>query len=96
MKKIGFYGTLVFLCVFLLSNLFAYQQKRLLTECDGAVVVMPSVSVKRTPDRHGADAFVIHEGTSVEITDKTMRGWYAIRLSDGREGWILVETVEMI
>ena len=96
MKKIGFYGTLVFLCVFLLSNLFAYQQKRLLTECDGAVVVMPSVSVKRTPDRHGADAFVIHEGTSVEITDKTMRGWYAIRLSDGREGWILVDTVEMI
>jgi len=39
---------------------------------------------------------MIHEGTTVHITDRDMNGWYGISLSDGREGWIESKEVEEI
>jgi SH3-like domain-containing protein len=39
---------------------------------------------------------VIHEGTRVDITDDTMRDWKAVRLADGREGWVPARQIEKI
>ena len=96
MKKAGFFGAFVFLVLFLLSNLFAYQQKEELENRKGAIVIAPSVSVKKTPVKSGADQFVIHEGTRVNITDKSIKEWRGIRLDDGREGWIQTKQIEEI
>lgn len=96
MKKAGFFGAIVFLVLFLLSNLFAYQQKEELENRKGAIVIAPSVSVKKTPVKSGADQFIIHEGTHVNITDKSIKEWRGIRLDDGREGWIQTKQIEEI
>lgn len=96
MKKAGFFGAFVFLVLFLLSNLFAYQQKEELENRKGAIVIAPSVSVKKIPVKSGADQFVIHEGTRVNITDKSIKEWRGIRLDDGREGWIQTKQIEEI
>ena len=96
LRQIGFYGAIFFLMLFAFSNLFAYQQKRQHAEHRGAVVVTPSVGVKRTPDQQGKDGFVIHEGTRVNITDTSIKSWLGVRLDDGREGWIPVASVEEI
>ncbi len=77
-RKVGFFGSLVFVLVFVFSWLFAWQQKTSLEHRSGAIVTAPSVSVKDTPVKNSADDFVLHEGTRVEITDKGMRGWCAI------------------
>jgi tetratricopeptide (TPR) repeat protein len=95
-RKGSFYGSIALLIVFLLSNLFAWQQKQMLEERHGAIVMVPTVNVKKTPVKDAADAFVLHEGTRVDITDKSMKGWIGFRLADGREGWITSRSIEEI
>lgn len=96
LRKIGFFGGIAFFVLFLLCNLFAYQQKQVLVNRTGAIVIAPSVNVKKTPSKTSADQFVIHEGTRVDITDKTMGNWRGIHLADGREGWIETKQIEEI
>ena len=96
LRKIGFYGGALFLVIFLLSNLFAFQQKQMLMKRNGAIVIAPSVSVKKTPEANSTDQGVIHEGTRVDIIDDTMRDWKEIHLADGREGWIPTSQIEKI
>ena len=96
LRKIGFYGGVLFLIIFLLSNLFAFQQKQMLMKRNGAIVTAPSVTIKKTPVANSADQGVIHEGTRVDIIDDTMRDWKEIHLADGREGWIPATQIEKI
>ena len=95
-RKVGFYGATVFVVVFLLCNLFAFQQKSALVHRTGAIVISPSISVKKTPAKNSGEVFVIHEGTRVDITDRTMKQWRGIRLADGREGWLRTNQIEGI
>lgn len=96
LRKVGFFGALGFFCIFLLSNLFAYQQKQVLVKRTGAIVIAPTVNVKKTPSKSSSEEFVIHEGTRVDITDKTMAKWRCIHLADGREGWVESKQLEEI
>ena len=96
LRKIGFYGGVLFLIIFLLSNLFAFQQKQMLMKRNGAIIIAPSVTIKKTPEANSADQGVIHEGTRVDIIDDTMRDWKEIHLADGREGWIPASQIEKI
>ena len=96
MRKIGFFGGIGFFVVFLLCNLFAYQQKQVLVNRTGAIVVAPTVNVKKTPSKTSADEFVIHEGTRVDITDKSMKEWRGVHLADGRDGWVETKQLEEI
>ena len=96
LRKIGFFGGMFFVLVFLVSNLFAWQQKRALIHRTGAVIMPAAVNVKSTPSKNGTDLFILHEGTKVNITDGTMRDWKKIRVADGKEGWIETREIEVI
>ena len=96
LRKIGFFGGFLLLLFFVLSNLFAYQQKQNLLYRKGAIVIAPSVTVKSTPAQNGTDLFILHEGTKVTIIDGAMSDWKEIRLADGKEGWIERKRIEMI
>lgn len=95
-RKVGFFGGLAFIAVFILANLFAYQQRQELVNRTGAIIISSAVPVKSTPSKSGTDLFILHEGTKVEITDGTMRGWKEIRVADGKEGWIETAKIEII
>ena len=96
MRKLGFYVALLSVFVFVFSTLFAWQQKHNFDARDRAVVVAPSASVKQTPSDSSADAVVVHEGTAVQIVDRTMSDWYSVKLDDGKEGWLKRNTLEVI
>ena len=96
LRKIGFFGGFVLLVLFILSNVFAWQQKQNLLYRKGAIVITPSVTVKSTPASNGTDLFVLHEGTKVTITDGSMKGWKEIRIADGKEGWLESKQLEEI
>ena len=96
LRKIGFFGGLAFFVIFLLSNLFAFQQKQALDNRTGAIIISPSVNIKKTPAKNSTDQFVLHEGTRVDIIDKGMIDWRCIRVGDGREGWIETKAIEEI
>lgn len=95
-RKVGFFGAAAFLILFLLCNLFAYQQEQELVNRKGAIVISSSVNVKKTPAANSSDAFILHEGTRVDITDKGMKNWRGIRVADGREGWVMTSQLEEI
>ena len=96
LRKIGFFGGIVLLLLFVVSNVFAWQQKQNLLYRKGAIVIVPSVTVKSTPANNGTDLFILHEGTKVNITDGSMKGWKEIRIADGKEGWIESKQIEEI
>ena len=96
LRKLGFYGAAVLMVLSLCCIHFAYQQEKLMSHRTGAIVIAPTVTVKKTPSKTGSDDFIIHEGTKVFITDTSMKGWYGIKLADGREGWMPSQQVERI
>lgn len=95
-RKAGFFGGIFFVLVFLLSNLFAWQQQQVLVNRRRAIVIRSAVSVKSTPAKNGTDLFILHEGTRVNILDATMRDWRHIRVDDGKEGWLETKEIEVI
>ena len=96
LRKVGFFGAIFALALFVLSNVFAHQQKDLLVHRRGAIVTAPAVTVKSTPAKQGTDLFILHEGTKVTITDASMKEWKGVRLDDGKEGWIETRHIELI
>lgn len=96
LRKVGFFCGVFFFVLFLLSNIFAAQQKSALFNRNGAIVIAPSAIIKQTPSAGSSDQSVIHEGTRVDITDSTMKDWVGVRLADGRQGWLLVSQIERI
>jgi tetratricopeptide (TPR) repeat protein len=96
LRKVGFFGAMALIVLFVVSNVFAHQQKELLMNRSGAIVISSAVTVKSTPAKQGTDLFILHEGTKVTITDASMKDWKEIRLADGKEGWIEADKIELI
>ena len=96
LRKVGFFGGVALLLVFLAGNLFAWQQKQDLLNRKGAIIFAPAVTVKSTPAVNGTDLFILHEGTKVTITDGSMKDWKEIRIADGKEGWIETKQIKVI
>ena len=95
-RRISFYTSVTLLVVFVIGNLFAWQRQQYLATQDTAIIMIPVTAVKTSPTSKATDACIIHEGTKVRITDHDMKDWIGIRLPDGKEGWIPLNTVEKI
>ena len=96
LRKLGFFGAFALLLVFVVSNFFAFAQKRSFTSRSGAIIMAPAATVKSTPAKQGTDLFILHEGTKVDITDGSMNQWKRIRIADGKEGWVETSQIELI
>ncbi len=95
LKKIGFYAGIVCLVLTIVSNIFSYQQKKKLTDRHEAIIFVPTVTLKGSPDKSGTDIVVLHEGTKVSVKSK-LGGWNEVLLEDGNTGWIESRMIEII
>lgn len=94
-KKTGFGLAIATLCFTVVSLVFSYQQKKALEDNSTAIVFVPTVTIKSSPDNSGTDLFVLHEGT--KLTIKSILGdWSEITTEDGNTGWILSKSIEKI
>ena len=96
LRKTGFFGGCLFILVFILSIVFANEQRTILTNRTGAVVISSSVALRKTPVATSDQTTIIHEGTRVTIKDDTMKEWKQVQLEDGREGWLQTSQIERI
>lgn len=96
LRKIGFFGALFFIVLTVIFNIFAYQQKKLVTDEPLAVVTAPLMEVKSSPADAATRQFELHEGVSVTIIDNSMKDWKEIQLDDGRNGWVRTSQLELI
>ncbi|MFB6307365.1 MAG: tetratricopeptide repeat protein [Flavobacteriales bacterium] len=86
LKRIGLYGAIFFLlfsicCIFLSSAYYNY-----LNTHDKAIITSDKVNVKNGPSQQQKNAFILHEGTKVEVLNKEGQ-WFEIKIADGNVGW---------
>ncbi|MFA8434259.1 MAG: tetratricopeptide repeat protein [Marinifilaceae bacterium] len=94
-KKLGFFlGILALVFSFTFYN-FGAKQNKVMTQRNQAIVFTPSVTIKGSPDESGTELFLLHEGTKVKIID-SLGEWRNIQLSDGNEGWLKKEDIQVI
>jgi tetratricopeptide (TPR) repeat protein len=62
---------------------------------DDAIITTNVVTAKTSPDAQSVDAFVVHEGLKVRLSD-AVAGWMKIMLADGKIGWIPANVCERI
>jgi len=60
-----------------------------------AIVTTPVATAKTSPDSQSLDAFVIHEGLKVKLSD-SLGDWVKIVLADGKVGWIRSQDCQRI
>jgi len=94
-KKSGFYIALGLLLCVIFGNIFAYNQKKKLTQRDTAVIFSPTTTIKSSPDSSGTDLFILHEGTEVKLKN-TIDEWNEIETAAGNVGWIKSSEIQVI
>ncbi len=95
-RKTGFFTGLVALLLSLMCLGFSLRLRAEYSANSSAIVVSPVTVARSAPDNNsGTDLFILHEGTKVKVLD-TVGSWDNIELSDGRQGWILTNELEII
>ncbi len=75
-------------------SMAAFRWYKAATDRHG-VVLQEEVQIKSEPSETGTEVFLLHEGTRFEIQE-IAGDWAEIRLRDGKVGWLLVKSFEMI
>jgi tetratricopeptide (TPR) repeat protein len=92
----GFYIGTLCIILFAATLFLSWQQKLQAENHSGAIIIAPTVVVKNTPSLTSGNNMILHEGTRVDITDRSIKGWLGVRLTDGREGWLHSKEIEEI
>ena len=95
LRKTAFALAVAALLMTIISAVFAFNLRSGLESDREAVVTVPVSSVKSSPGSTDQSLFILHEGTKVAVMD-SLGEWFRIELSDGRQGWLEAEDVEII
>lgn len=94
-KKAGFSAGVVVLLVTVTGLILMFSRMHEIQRHDAAIIMVPSVNARSSPDEQSTNVFVLHEGTRVLVTDSVQQ-WKEIRLANGNKGWIPGEALEEI
>ncbi|MBO7541848.1 MAG: tetratricopeptide repeat protein [Bacteroidales bacterium] len=94
-KKTSFFAGLALTAVLVAAFISLCASNSRANSHNEAIIMLPAVSVKTSPDADAADKFLLHEGTKVEVED-AINEWTKIKLSDGNTGWTENSNLETI
>ncbi len=94
-RRLGLIGTFCSAGGFLILLLLFFVKLSDATTSDEAIITSAVVSIKNSPDQNSTDAFVLHSGVKVKITEQVGE-WVQIRLADGKVGWMPGKNAELI
>lgn len=94
-RKNSFIFAMISLLFFILSLTFSLILKSDFSSEDEAIVMVPVTSIKGSPGEDSRTLFILHDGTKVEILENVGQ-WSRIELSDGRQGWISSNDINVI
>lgn len=94
-KKTSFFAALTLTVVLSVAFISLCASNNRANNHNEAIIMLPAVSVKTSPDNDAADKFLLHEGTKVEVED-AINEWTKIKLADGNTGWTETSNIETI
>lgn len=94
-KRLTFTTSFTFLFLSLFSLGLAFQKQALDKKDNPAIIFAQKTEVKTEPNMSGSEAFVLHEGTKVQVLD-TINNWKKIKLEDGKTGWIIASDLKLL
>ncbi len=106
LRKTGFFGGFILLVICVVTNIFAYSGSNKARSHTTAIVTEPSTILStspRTPKDRSEEAFLLHEGTKVEILDSVSTAadangtkWYEVSVDNSHRAWISGSAIEKI
>jgi len=94
LRKTGFYLGILLLIFSIICLIFSRLQANKILNNKFAIVFESSV-IKSSPSEEGTNLFEISEGMKVEVLDE-LQEWSEIKLDDGKEGWLLTESIRKL
>lgn len=85
-KRLFFAATLLIGLVFTATITLAFTTYEEYTKNQPAIIFANELEVKSEPNLGSNTAFVLHEGTKVQITAQD-GNWFRIVIADGKDGW---------
>ena len=73
--------------LFFLSSFLAFLGKENQDKCDHGIITKQVCNVKTEPNTKSKDAFVLHEGSKVELL-LIENEWFKIKYSSNKIGWV--------
>jgi len=94
-KKLGFIVGAVIMILSLIPFYLALDSHNIEKSSDLAVIMESEVDLRSAPDEVSSTIFLLHEGTSVELLDQ-IGAWYKVKLLNGEQGWLPMNTLEKV
>lgn len=95
LKRIFFVGLFVALIALVISIASAIAEKASYENDKPAIIFADTVGIKNEPKENADNAFMLHEGTKVQIIE-TLDNWRKIQLADEKEGWVNKDALKEI
>ena len=95
LKRVFFVALFVALIALIVSVASAIAEKTSYENDKPAIIFADTVGVKNEPKENADNAFVLHEGTKVQIIE-TLDNWRKIQLADEKEGWVNKDVLKEI
>lgn len=86
-KRLAFWFSLGALFIAVLTLSFGSSLRSNLLKHNTAVITERSVNVKASPSETGTEIFIVHEGVTIQVTEK-LGEWVSVSFPDGNKGWV--------
>jgi hypothetical protein len=86
-KRLAFWFSIASVTISAITFTFGSHLTSKLIHHNSAVITDRSVRVKASPSETGTELFIVHEGITVQLTDK-LGDWVYVSLPDGNKGWV--------
>lgn len=94
-KRLLFISSTLSVFLAFIALAFTFYNYNLARQNNPAIVFAQEAQVKSEPNLRSDEAFVLHEGTKVQVLD-TVNNWKKIKLSDGKTGWIPNSDIKLL
>lgn len=94
-KRLAFITSNMSFLLAIVALVFAFHKFKLVSNDQPAIVFAEETKIKSEPNLRSSEAFVLHEGTKVQVLD-TVNNWKKIKLSDGKTGWIMNDDIKIL
>ncbi|WP_044404817.1 tetratricopeptide repeat protein [Lacinutrix sp. Hel_I_90] len=94
-KRLFFTGSVLSIFLTFTALAFTFHTYNVAKNNKPAIVFAQEAQVTSEPNSRSVEAFVLHEGTKVQVLD-TVSHWKKIKLSDGKTGWIPETDIKLL